>query len=214
VRTFSDHPDFKGIIPDLGGPTANMYGFECAKKLKSGTCPAKRCLTPDICPVLKIDHQPQLELLKQVQRLPGVKKVFVASGIRYDMVLGDLHCGRQYLQEVVAHHVSGQMKVAPEHTEDHVLHLMAKPGPTPAQVQGDVRADHPGCRQRAVPDLLPDRRPSRLQRAGYAASQTLHQPKAQSQSGAGANLHPHPVHLFKRHVLHRAGSVHPPADLR
>ena len=128
VRSFPDHPDFKGLIPDLGGPTANMYGFECAKKLKSGSCPAKRCLTPDICPVLKIDHQPQLALLRQVQRIPGVKKVFVASGIRYDMVLGDLQCGRLYLQEVVPHHISGQMKVAPEHTEERVLHLMGKPG--------------------------------------------------------------------------------------
>lgn len=128
VRAFPDHPDFKGVVQDLGGPTANMYGFECAKKLETGSCPAKRCLTPDICPVLKIDHQPQLALLKQVQRIPGVKKVFVASGIRYDMVLGDLHCGRQYLQEVITHHVSGQMKVAPEHSEDQVLHLMGKPG--------------------------------------------------------------------------------------
>ena len=128
VRTFPDLPDFKGVIQDLGGPTANMYGFECAKKLETGSCPAKRCLTPDICPVLKIDHQPQLALLKQVQRIPGVKKVFVASGIRYDMVLGDLRCGRQYLQEVITHHVSGQMKVAPEHSEDQVLHLMGKPG--------------------------------------------------------------------------------------
>jgi uncharacterized radical SAM protein YgiQ len=130
VRSFPDHPDFKGVIQDLGGPTANMYGFECAKKLETGSCPAKRCLTPDICPVLKIDHQPQLALLKQVQRIPGVKKVFVASGIRYDMVLGDLHCGRQYLKEVITHHVSGQMKVAPEHSEDQVLHLMGKPGKT------------------------------------------------------------------------------------
>ena len=128
VRSFPDHPDFKGVVPDLGGPTANMYGFECAKKLKSGSCPAKRCLTPDICPVLKIDHQPQLALLRQVQRIPGVKKVFVASGIRYDMVMGDLQCGQQYLQEVVTHHISGQMKVAPEHTEERVLHLMGKPG--------------------------------------------------------------------------------------
>jgi uncharacterized radical SAM protein YgiQ len=128
VRTFHDHPDFKGVIQDLGGPTANMYGFECAKKLETGSCPGKRCLTPDICPVLKIDHQPQLALLKQVQRISGVKKVFVASGIRYDMVLGDLHCGRQYLQEVITHHVSGQMKVAPEHSEEQVLHLMGKPG--------------------------------------------------------------------------------------
>jgi uncharacterized radical SAM protein YgiQ len=128
VSTFADHPNFKGIIPDMGGPTANMYGFECAKKLKTGSCPAKRCLTPDICPVLKIDHRPQIDLLKQVSRLPGVKKVFVASGIRYDMLLGDLKCGRQYLQELVTHHISGQMKIAPEHSEERVLFWMGKPG--------------------------------------------------------------------------------------
>ncbi|MFH1025010.1 MAG: YgiQ family radical SAM protein [Planctomycetota bacterium] len=128
VRTFRDHPDFKGIISDVGGPTANMYGFECAKKLKSGGCPVKRCLTPAICPGLNVDHRPQVALLQQIQRIPGVRKVFVASGIRYDMVLGDRNGGRPYLREVVAHHVSGQMKVAPEHTEDRVLHLMGKPG--------------------------------------------------------------------------------------
>jgi uncharacterized radical SAM protein YgiQ len=127
INSFSEHPDFKGIIPDLGGPTANMYGFECAKKLKSGSCPTKRCLFPDNCPVLNIDHRPQIELLKQVRQLPGVKKVFVASGIRYDMLLDDRHYGRQYLHEIVAYHTSGQMKIAPEHTQERVLHLMGKP---------------------------------------------------------------------------------------
>jgi uncharacterized radical SAM protein YgiQ len=122
------HPDFKGYIQDVGGPTANMYGFECDKKLKNGICPAKRCLFPEMCPLLEVDHRPQLELLRQLRRLRGVKKVFVASGIRYDMVLGDKICGETYLQEIVEHHVSGQMKVAPEHTEERVLDLMGKPG--------------------------------------------------------------------------------------
>ena len=121
-------PDFKGYIQDVGGPTANMYGFECAKKLKSGSCPRKRCLYPEVCPILKIDHRPQIELLKKIRRIPGVKKVFVASGIRYDMLLADQVAGRQYLREVVEHHVSGQLKVAPEHTEDAVLAHMGKPG--------------------------------------------------------------------------------------
>jgi uncharacterized radical SAM protein YgiQ len=122
------HPEFKGYIQDLGGPTANMYGFECDKKLKSGVCPAKRCISPGICPVLEIDHQPQIDLLKKVRKLEGIKKVFVASGIRYDMILNDQKCGDLYLREVVEHHVSGQMKVAPEHTQDYVLHYMGKPG--------------------------------------------------------------------------------------
>ncbi len=121
--------DFKGSVHDLGGPTANMYGFECDKKLKSGACPAKSCLFPEICKLLPIDHRPQIELLRQMRKLAGIKKVFVASGIRYDMVLGDELCGGEYLEEIVRHHVSGQLKVAPEHTEKRVLDLMGKPGP-------------------------------------------------------------------------------------
>jgi uncharacterized radical SAM protein YgiQ len=119
---------FKGYIQDVGGPTANMYGFECAKKLKRGSCPRKRCLYPTVCPLLKIDHRPQIELLKQIRHIKGIKKAFVSSGIRYDMLLADQACGPQYLGEVVRHHVSGQLKVAPEHTEDAVLAYMGKPG--------------------------------------------------------------------------------------
>jgi uncharacterized radical SAM protein YgiQ len=122
------HPDFKGMILDVGGPTANMYGFECDKKLAHGSCPAKRCLSPELCPVLKVDHSRQLALLRRLREVGGVKKVFVASGIRYDLLLADETHGDAYLQEVVAHHTSGQLKVAPEHTEDRVLDLMGKPG--------------------------------------------------------------------------------------
>jgi len=131
ARRLVKHPGFKGYIQDMGGPTANMYGFECDKKLKNGACPAKRCLFPEICPLLEVDHRPQLELLRQVRQLPGIKKVFVASGIRYDMVLGDAVCGEAYLGEIVEHHVSGQLKVAPEHSEKTVLDLMGKPGIDP-----------------------------------------------------------------------------------
>jgi uncharacterized radical SAM protein YgiQ len=112
----------------LGGPTANMYGFECGRKLSKGICSAKRCVYPDVCPLMKVDHQPQIDLLRKVRRIPGVKKVFVASGIRYDMLLCDKDHGDDYLREVVENHVSGQMKVAPEHTEEPVLALMGKPG--------------------------------------------------------------------------------------
>jgi uncharacterized radical SAM protein YgiQ len=122
------HPDFKGYIHDLGGPTANMYGFECGKKLEKGICTAKRCVYPETCPLMPVDHRPQIELLRKVRRIQGVKKVFVSSGIRYDMILCDHESGDEYLREVVAHHVSGQMKVAPEHTDDRVLGLMGKPG--------------------------------------------------------------------------------------
>ncbi len=128
AKQLSQHPHFKGYIQDLGGPTANMYGFECRKKLSSGSCLHKRCLHPTVCQALKVDHRPQLELLKEIRQLKGVKKVFVASGIRYDMILADRENGDAYLRELVTHHVSGQMKIAPEHTQDHVLDLMGKPG--------------------------------------------------------------------------------------
>jgi uncharacterized radical SAM protein YgiQ len=105
-----------------------MYGFECRKKTTVGSCDDRRCLYPVVCPALKPTHQPQIELLERLRRLPGVTKVFVASGIRYDMVLADRSHGEEYLREVVTHHVSGQLKVAPEHSEDEVLAHMGKPG--------------------------------------------------------------------------------------
>ncbi len=124
----AQHPEFKGYIQDVGGPTANMYGFECKKKAAHGSCPDKRCLYPQICPQMKVDHGKQLALLRRLRRIDGVKGVFVASGIRYDMVLADRKHGLPYLREVVRPHTSGQMKVAPEHTEERVLRRMGKPG--------------------------------------------------------------------------------------
>jgi uncharacterized radical SAM protein YgiQ len=127
ATAFTRDPGFRGIIQDLGGPTANMYAIECAKKLSTGACAEKRCLFPEICPVLKIDHSAQVSLLKKVRLIPGIKKVFVGSGIRYDMVLADKAHGLDYLTEVVQHHTSGQLKIAPEHMDPVILHLMGKP---------------------------------------------------------------------------------------
>ena len=121
-------PDFKGYILDVGGPTANMYGFECRKKLLLGACPEKRCLYPAVCDSLRPDHSRQISLLRKLRRIPGVKQAIVASGIRYDLVLADRKQGIPYLREVVRHHVSGQMKIAPEHSEERVLECMGKPG--------------------------------------------------------------------------------------
>jgi len=120
--------DFKGYIMDVGGPTANMYGIECAKKLKSGACLHQRCLFPKICDRLNNDHAKQIELLAALRNISGVKKAFVSSGIRYDMVLADQKNGLPYLSEIVRHHISGQMKVAPEHTDETILRRMGKPG--------------------------------------------------------------------------------------
>jgi len=121
-------PGFKGYILDVGGPTANMYGFECPLKLKEGACADKRCIYPIVCKALKPDHQKQTELLHRLRQIPGVKKVFVGSGIRYDLVLADKAHGNEYLKEIAVHHVSGQLKVAPEHSEQQVLEKMGKLG--------------------------------------------------------------------------------------
>jgi len=128
VTEMTHHPMFKGIISDVGGPTANMYGFECRKKLLKGACSDKRCLHPGICDQLNVDHRHQIGLLQAIRKINTVRHVFVASGIRYDMILSDRKNGLRYLIDVMHHHTSGQMKVAPEHTENDVLELMGKPG--------------------------------------------------------------------------------------
>lgn len=128
AEEFKRMKNFKGNISDVGGPTANMYGFECTKKVNLGNCDDKRCVAPTTCNTLRPTHKPQIDLLKKLRGLKGIKKVFVASGIRYDMILDDKQYGDEYLREIVQHHTSGQMKIAPEHSEDKVLSLMGKPG--------------------------------------------------------------------------------------
>ncbi len=118
-------PDFKGYIHDVGGPTANFRHPACAKQLKHGVCPNKQCLFPKPCENLKADHSDYLELLKELRELPGVKKVFIRSGIRFDYLLADKD--ERFLKELCQYHVSGQLKVAPEHVSDPVLKLMGKP---------------------------------------------------------------------------------------
>ncbi|NPV56552.1 MAG: YgiQ family radical SAM protein [Anaerolineae bacterium] len=129
ARTLTKLPGFKGYILDLSGPSANMYAVECDKKLETGACEHRNCLTPTICPALKIDHQSQIDLMRAIREIPGVKKVFLASGIRYDMLMADEQHTDAYLEELVNHHVSGQLKVAPEHSEAAVLRRMNKSDP-------------------------------------------------------------------------------------
>jgi uncharacterized radical SAM protein YgiQ len=128
VERMRSHPKFKGIVADAGGPTANMYGYECAKKLSKGSCDHKRCVCPETCKSLPVSHLPHLRLLRRLRSLAGVRKVFVASGIRTDLVEDDPRHGDAYVDEIAAHHVSGQLKVAPEHFDDRILALMGKPG--------------------------------------------------------------------------------------
>ena len=129
AKDFNEYKDYKGIISDVGGPTANMYGYECNKKLKLGTCDHQRCVDANhLCKSMKVDHSRNINLLRQVREVEGVRKAFVASGVRYDLINADKKHGYSYLKEMVKHHISGQMKVAPEHTQQRVLELMGKPG--------------------------------------------------------------------------------------
>ncbi len=131
ARRMATHPRFTGIIQDLGGPTANMYGFECDRKLEKGACPQKRCLYPKVCPHLPVDHERLRRLMGMLRGIPGIRKVFVASGLRPDLILADKQAGDRYFDDLIRHHVSGQLKIAPEHSVPHVLALMGKP---PAEI--------------------------------------------------------------------------------
>jgi len=117
-------PEFKGVITDLGGPTANMYGTRCRKPKGSAPCRRASCLFPAVCPNLDADHEPSLRMLEAVRGIEGIKHCFIASGVRYDLALQD----PRYIEVLARHHTGGHLSVAPEHTSDRVLALMGKPG--------------------------------------------------------------------------------------
>ncbi len=127
ARGMVRQPDFKGYIHDVGGPTADFQGPSCTGQLKRGVCPNKQCLFPKPCRQLRADHADYIALLRELRGLPGVKKVFVRSGVRFDYVMADPH-GEDFIRELSEHHVSGQLRVAPEHVSDNVLRYMGKPG--------------------------------------------------------------------------------------
>ncbi len=125
AKQFIWDKDFKGYIHDVGGPTANFRAPACDKQLTKGACPNKQCLFPTPCKNLKVDHKDYLKLLKKLRELPNVKKVFIRSGIRFDYLMADKD--DTFFRELCEHHVSGQLKVAPEHVADPVLQMMGKP---------------------------------------------------------------------------------------
>ena len=125
AKKITDMPDFKGYIHDVGGPTANFRAPSCAGQKNKGMCADKKCLAPTPCPALKVDHSDYLDLLRKLRKLPKVKKVFIRSGIRFDYLIADKD--QSFFKELVEHHVSGQLKVAPEHCSDNVLKRMGKP---------------------------------------------------------------------------------------
>ena len=124
-RLLASLPDFKGYIHDVGGPTANFRNPACEKQLEHGVCPNRRCLFPKPCPNLRADHSEYVELLERLEAIPGVKKVFIRSGIRFDYLLADPK--DDFFRKLVRDHVSGQLKVAPEHCAPNALRMMGKP---------------------------------------------------------------------------------------
>lgn len=177
VKAVSQMPDFKGYISDLGGPSANMYGMHGEREELCHRCRRASCLFPAVCPNLVTDHRPLTELYRKADALPGIKKTFVGSGVRYDLILHRhkdptiADSGREYAEELVARHVSGRLKVAPEHTSDEVLRYMRKPSfelfysfntlfgkinrreGLPQQLIPYFISSHPGCTEEAMAEL-------------------------------------------------------------
>lgn len=177
VKAVSQMPDFKGYISDLGGPSANMYAMHGEREDLCHRCRRPSCLFPAVCPNLVTDHRPLTELYRRADAVPGIKKTFVGSGVRYDLVLhrhkdaAIADSGREYAEELIAHHVSGRLKVAPEHTSEKVLHYMRKPSfdlfysfntlfekvnrreGLPQQLIPYFISSHPGCTEEAMAEL-------------------------------------------------------------
>ena len=133
VKAITEMPDFKGYLSDLGGPSANMYAMHGIDQEKCRKCKRPSCIHPKVCPNLNTDHRPLLDIYHAVDALPGIKKSFIGSGVRYDLLLHESKdpavnkSTKEYTRELIAKHVSGRLKVAPEHTSDQVLHIMRKP---------------------------------------------------------------------------------------
>ena len=125
VKKITQMPDFKGYIHDVGGPTANFRAPSCKKQEKCGLCADKKCLAPNMCPAVQVDHSDYLSLLRKLREIKGIKKIFIRSGIRFDYLIAD--SDESFFKELVTHHVSGQLKVAPEHCSSRVLKMMGKP---------------------------------------------------------------------------------------
>ena len=217
-------PDFKGYIHDVGGPTAEFRRPACDKQLTKGACKDRRCLYPKPCPNLKVDHSDYLSLLRKLRALPGVKKVFVRSGFRFDYLLADQD--RTFLRELCQYHVSGQLRVAPEHISDAVLAKMGKPSVEvynafcrefekmneklgkDQYIVPYLMSSHPGSTMKDaialaeyirdlgyMPEQVQDFYPTRAR--GVHSRPGLH-------AGAGAGLLPHAGHGLDLHVLHRS----------
>ncbi len=155
AEVLTHDPEFKGYIHDVGGPTANFFRRACDKQVKHGVCQGKRCLWPKVCRQMKVDESEYTALLRELRELPGVKKVFVRSGIRFDYTMADP--SDEFLEELVQHHVSGQLRLAPEHVSDAVLSVMGKPSREVYEAfcrRFDEASKRAGKQQYVVPYLI------------------------------------------------------------
>ncbi len=184
AKQIIEMPAFKGYIHDVGGPTANFRQAACKKQLKHGVCKDRQCLFPYKCPQLVVDHTDYALLLREIEKLPKVKKVFVRSGIRYDYLLADKN--REFLHQLITHHVSGQLKVAPEHTESATLGFMGKPDVSifdNFRKQYSIISKKAGKEQYLVPYLMSSHPGCTLKdaraMAGYLTKNRLHPEQVQ-----------------------------------
>ncbi len=170
INKLVQKPDFKGYISDIGGPTGNMYKISCKVHGTTGNCKNKRCLYPKVCENIVFSHDKQVDLLSEVAKNNKIKKVFVSSGIRHDLIMADKQNGKRYLEYLSKNNISGQLKIAPEHTSDNVLESMGKPKqtifldfmnefnrinqPLDQFLTCYFMVDHPGCSLYDTEDLL------------------------------------------------------------
>ncbi len=191
-------PGFTGVVSDLGGPTANMYRLQCKDAKIEEACRRLSCVYPDICPNMGTDHGPLVQLYRKARALPGVKKVLIGSGLRYDLAVKS----PEYVKELVTHHVGGYLKIAPEHTEAGPLSKMMKPGIGAYDtLQGAVREILARSGQGAIPHPLLHRRPSRHHRRGHAGIGAVAE-EERFPPRPGADLPAHAAGAGHRHVPH------------
>ena len=153
IRRMTKDKGFSGVVSDIGGPTANMYRMQCTKPEVEAICRRQSCVHPTVCKLLGTDHGPLVDVMRSARQVPGVKKVFVASGIRMDLARRD----KTYMKELAEHHVGGLLKVAPEHTDPGVLELMKKPGPSDFlefDREFQKASDRAGKKQHLVPYFI------------------------------------------------------------
>ena len=170
VNKLVEKTDFKGYIFDIGGPTGNMYKISCKAFGKTGSCKNKRCLYPEVCPNIVFSHDKQMDLLADAAKNKKIKKIFVSSGMRHDLIIADRQNGEKYLKFISENNISGQLKIAPEHTSDNVLDMMGKPKqntflyfmndfeyinkPLNQFLTCYFMVDHPGCSLNDMKELL------------------------------------------------------------